>query len=813
MKESTTMNVNDYPLGIRILFPRPCSSEDDDSALSSAAVSRQVEPTSISHSTTTEATTTTTCDSFCWDDITLDDSESQCSFASESVGVAPHIRAMSLQRRAKRIALEDLLDDDDDSSCHFSTAAPAVDGDEEIYFTEGILDYDPKSKKYLVSWQGYEETTWEPWENIFDMGYETPLTVEADAVRLRVLRARGLPDSDPRGKKRVATKAVRRSASKEKSPGVRKESSASRSRKRVQDRSVPVRSRRTTTRTTIKDTCDGSTHSLRTNAVHRVAQEEMDLVRPVDSACKVVSVFGGKAIKVRVGAKLIQTFLGHWISERVIPFDIQLSGKEKSHPQKISFSGHDCELLCVRIDDDKEAGSMFVGSRPKKATAVYVSLSPCQDGSQFNLKDFILGFGDFSVLDPRKIASRLELFQSPAKFIEPLPLDVFGEIEEQGNVGCGFIASDFLEQLCKRGGVKHAEMVSAIQVRLFIPSMGIFKGMLQKKLIVSGPMIQLPPSMKKVPASTRAEHSELGYIVVCQAGVHTAHEGINDYIGRKFNGTLQAHKTFEKLIKNKELKEMVCDLWSSLGVSEEVEEVLKRYKLQSCTARGHNHAWVVGTADPTGRLPPDYVFIPGMGKTPPEEVFVTRAPCLRHDDGRLLLTVTSQPRGMSHVEWAFLNSLPFGSIIFSRPRAGKMSMPERIARGDLDGDLYMICWDDEVLAKMVDVDEMPDLDMEDDGTLKTLPLSNPHWLEDAQKLMSDAEAVNEIGRLRGKLYKMSMEIGKESTKKKRDPDAMALADAFNQALEFTKHGRPIRLPAKLIADDHLKQFKNRLTPL
>ena len=27
--------------------------------------------------------------------------------------------------------------------------------------------------------------------------------------------------------------------------------------------------------------------------------------------------------------------------------------------------------------------------------------------------------------------ARLELFQCPAKFIEPLPLDVFGEIEEQ----------------------------------------------------------------------------------------------------------------------------------------------------------------------------------------------------------------------------------------------------------------------------------------------------------------------------------------------------------------------------------------------
>ena len=46
-----------------------------------------------------------------------------------------------------------------------------------------------------------------------------------------------------------------------------------------------------------------------------------------------------------------------------------------------------------------------------------------------------------------------------------------------------------------------ASRVDAIQVRIFIPSMGIFKGVLMKKEIVEGALIQLPQSMQKVLAS------------------------------------------------------------------------------------------------------------------------------------------------------------------------------------------------------------------------------------------------------------------------------------------------------------------------
>jgi hypothetical protein len=530
--------------------------------------------------------------------------------------------------------------------------------------------------------------------------------------------------------------------------------------------------------------------------------------RPFQGPGNLISAFGGKSVKIREGDEPNPSFLEHMLPGRIIEVTQKLASK-KTFPRRRLLEAREYELFSVKIDDDTGGTSKF-GVRSKVAKLVYVDVSPCEDGAPFSVQDFLLRFGDFSALDPRKIMARLELFQSPARFeVQQFDRSHFCEIKENGNVGCGFIASHLLEKICKRGGVKHAELITAIQVRLFIPSLGIFKGMLQKKDIPSGdPGIQLPPSMKKVPASTIADVSSPAYLVVCQGGLHTSFGGMNDYIGRKFAGTLKAHKTFARQIKTKKLKDMVLTLWNSLGVP---EHELKRYAKESLEPNRHNHAWVVGTADPTGALPPDHVFVPGMGKAQPEKIFVTRSPCLRHDHGRLLPTVTTQPRDMSLADWEFLNSLPFGSVIFSRPRAGSMSMPERIASGDLDGDLYLICWDFALLSCMNNVDAMVDQPIEDDGVLKTVP-SNPRWLEEARDVMTNVTAFADIGALIGKLYTKSMKVAKESKLKKEDPDAAALAVAFNEALEYKKHGRPIRLPSDLI-DQMPKRFRYLLTPL
>jgi len=557
-----------------------------------------------------------------------------------------------------------------------------------------------------------------------------------------------------------------------------------------------------------KSIMDSTVRSERSLRMLLRSRNDRARARPLNGPGALISAFGGKRVEIREDDP-IPSFLNHMLPGRIIEVNQKLGGKTKEFPLRKEVAGRLYELFSAKIEDDNQGGRM-IGVRSKVAKLSYIDISPCADGSPFTTRDFLLGFGDFSVLDPRKISARLELFQSTARFeIQQLDRSHFCEIEETGNVGCGFIASSLLEKICKGGKMKHVGRISAVQVRLFIPSMGIFKGMLQRKNIPSGrPGIELPPSMKKVPASTKDDGSSPAYLVVCQGGVHPSPGGLNDYLGRRFEGSLKAHKTFEALVGKKKLNDMVLTLWSSLGVP---DRELKRYGKESLKPDRHNHAWVVGTVDPTGTLPPDHVYIPGMGTIQPDKIFVTRSPCLRQDHGRLLQTVKRQPVDTSNADWEFLNSLPFGSIIFSRPRVGKMSIPERIASGDLDGDLYLICWDDELLSLMNKVPKLVDQLIEDDGILKIVP-SNPMWLEDAHTLMSDATTVTDIGALIGKLYTKSMKVAKESDLEKADPDAAAFADAYNEALEYKKHGRPIRLPIHLI-DQMPKRFLGLLTPL
>jgi len=75
--------------------------------------------------------------------------------------------------------------------------------------------------------------------------------------------------------------------------------------------------------------------------------------------------------------------------------------------------------------------------------------------------------------------------------------------------------------------------------------------------------------------------------------------------------------------------------------------------------------------------------------------------------------------------------------------------------------------------------------------------STPDWLKHAQALMVDAVGIEEVNALTGKLWCLASKVADDSDLFMKDPDAIAFADAFNQALEFGKHGREIRLPHHL----------------
>ena len=419
----------------------------------------------------------------------------------------------------------------------------------------------------------------------------------------------------------------------------------------------------------------------------------------------------------------------------------------------------------------------------------------------FSIENHLLRIADFTTLNPRKVAARLELFQSPTRLnIMFLNESEFNEIPDQGYVGGGFINDSKLVEVLERAGMTgtHAKRAVAIQVRIFIPSIGVFKGMLMRKRHTVGAPIELPWEMKKVLKSLHPEPLPGAHLVICKNGVFPSPGSANEYIGRKLDPNLKAppEKSFQAKIK-KPLTKMIFRVWQTMGVS---EELCQKYAKESIKPEFRNHAWLVGVPDPTDRLPPDTIFVPGMKTIQPTELFVTRSPCYAYEHGRKLSTVTQKPESMPDEDWNWLNDqLNFGVIIFSNPRSGMKSIPERIANGDLDGDLYLVCWDENILNSMKACplsDEISD-DNNNNGKLSTGD-SNPNWLKDAQDIMIDASVNNGIGRLTGILYRMAEKIADNSDLTLRHPDANACYEAYNSCLEFAKHGRDIILPGHLI---------------
>jgi hypothetical protein len=116
--------------------------------------------------------------------------------------------------------------------------------------------------------------------------------------------------------------------------------------------------------------------------------------------------------------------------------------------------------------------------------------------------------------------------------------------------------------------------------------------------------------------------------------------------------------------------------------------------------KGVRHAGLVGLADFTGAIPPGHILLIGMGTTKgiAGKVFITRYPCTDAEDGRVLKVVQSKPPKMSDMDFDFLNALHFGGVVFGDPLPGHVPLPSLIAGGDLDGDLYVVCWDKKIVS-------------------------------------------------------------------------------------------------------------------
>jgi len=512
-----------------------------------------------------------------------------------------------------------------------------------------------------------------------------------------------------------------------------------------------------------------------------------------------------KIVKVRLeqsnNSKPADTILSFMFEKRLKIVDIPLNKDEADEPYDsfVEENGSRYELISAKVQNDGDVNSGQYFS-PKCVRLQYVQVSG-PDLEPLDLKEELLRLADFAALSPRKAMARLELLQSPAyKFskkdpgIRFLKATDFCIIPENGNEGSGFISEEFLVKLL--GGGVAAKRCLQIQVRLVIPSMGLFKGTLVCKRVTNGPPIELPPSMQKVGPSLTNDSDERAFLLITQGGVHP--NSTNQNVGRLLDPEL---KDPPKSFKPKKLSDMMPRLLRAQGVP---KEMCDEYVKKSMHRRNLNHAYVVGGADPTGELPPGHVFMTGTGEWDRglDSIFVTRSPCIKPKDGCMVPIVKEKPETVSIEDWKCLCRRPFGSIIFASPNKGMTPLPNQIASGDLDGDLYFCCWNKEVLnaIKTEPLREVPTHDEETSASLNEEGniIRDEMWLQKAQQMMIDSTAMQQLNALFGKLYSLSIKEADASPDLfMQHPDAIAFANAFTQALDHGKHGGEIFLPIHL----------------
>eukprot|EP00923_Selenidium_pygospionis_P044310 GHVN01076579.1.p1 GENE.GHVN01076579.1~~GHVN01076579.1.p1 ORF type:complete len:510 (-),score=50.18 GHVN01076579.1:1119-2597(-) len=456
--------------------------------------------------------------------------------------------------------------------------------------------------------------------------------------------------------------------------------------------------------------------------------------------------------------------------------------KAESHPydSRLEENNSVFELTSVKLRSDQVSGP---------------------DAQTCNLEEWLDKLAGFSQLTPRQVQARLELLQSPAyKFrhsakkgefgICPLPVSFFVDIEEEGHVGCGFICEDLLRTLLGGENV-FAQRAICIQVRIYAPTLGIYKGMLMRKKIEAGPKVLLPTSMKKVPASNHPERNETTVtLLINQAGVDPGASSLQ--IGRL--PSIDFNKTPRKSFKPKPLSNMMTRLLIGSGVP---NPIVKEYEKASAkNIEKINHAFVRGVADPTGAIPPGKVFLTGIKNTNllGEQVFVTRPPCLERSDGRLLKVVKGET--IHPDAWRWLCALQFGAIIFAFPEKGKKTIPELLADGDLDGDRYFCCWEKSIIAHVADVFTQDEKSSVNDQVSDGVSMRYG-WLSLAQERLRNIYQLRHINTLIQTLYKLSFQAADNGELFLEDPDAVHYAKAFKAALQNAKHGTKIFLPLKL----------------
>lgn len=493
-----------------------------------------------------------------------------------------------------------------------------------------------------------------------------------------------------------------------------------------------------------------------------------------------------------------RTFAGYHFKHRLLSCEIPMGSSKVTHEPmyttRIVHNGRNYELLCSKLQKEK-SGGYAMSMNSSKFSLHFVR---CDDNGwlQKNLEEL----ADFAALPSHKVASRLELFQTPAMkskikarellILDDLSSEDFDCIPENCNEGCGFVPRGIITRLL--GNSTKGKRTIAIQVRIFAPKLGIFKGMLVERRGITN--IQLPPSMLKVGPSRSPNASDTAIMIV--KGIFPGETTLQ--VGRVLNPlrVKPPPVSFQHEARLK-LSHMITDLWESLGVPNSMIQSYKRSLKDVIEIR---HSYLVGVADPTGIIPEGHIFVPGLGVAQGhlDTLFVTRCPCMVQEDGKLLPVLRSKPTGTDQLDWDFLNSFAFGAIIFGNSRPGFQALPTTIANGDLDGDLYFLCWHKEIVEH---IEALPFalnkimpvvVEVEEANVVR-----HSDWLSRAQDIACDLGAAADLNHLVGTLYNLSKKFARDSQVGAHDPAAVAFGKAYQASLDLKKHGGQVSLPSHL----------------
>ncbi|KAJ1619117.1 RNA dependent RNA polymerase-domain-containing protein [Pavlovales sp. CCMP2436] len=566
------------------------------------------------------------------------------------------------------------------------------------------------------------------------------------------------------------------------------------------------------------------------------------------------------------------TFLTeHFGSHRVLVVETKY-GDEIAPPRELAVGELRYELVCSKVRNGK-----------REPTAWHYVATSGGGLPRIELASELQRVGDFAAVErTSKLAARLELLCSRVPTAKRMRADLFHvvpDISPAGALGaamadgCGFAPEWLVTELAACAGALEPERAAALQVRVFCPTLGVFKGMLMRRPGLE--RVQLSSSMRKVPPSRYPPPFRLPSFSESpagQSGRESAHEQAGDTLPHalrldealvcvklvhptranvlRVSPGLRDLRARQPLVQGATLRElpdawpqadggtgarsrpaaalaaplgasavsavwqgwqaeplptapseMVLRVWKALGLSEAQVAAYCERSLGASSPAALTHASLSGVADPFASLPAGSVFAAGV---PGSRLFVTRFPCVKPADGRVLPLVTRRPQSMLPSQWEFLQRLPFGMLVFSV--RGERPLPEVCGQGDLDGDLYFACWDEAIV--------LPNLSPRAPSpNPRVLPKPPPPALAIALRAAAGAPRALDLasvyahladletlhaGREIGRVYRLWEAVVAQRRLGMDDPDALLLADAYIQALDAGKHGGDHLLPPHLL---------------